>query len=473
MEIRATTGDEVGRLATSLGVMLDRLRGYREQVESHQRSLEAKVRDRTLELEQRTEEAEEYARRAEAANIAKSQFLANMSHEIRTPMNGVLGMTELLLESSLAERQTHFAKTIHSSARSLLTLIDEILDFSKADSGKLELEDSVFELATVVEEVVDLLAERAENKGLALACFVGEDVCRSFRGDPGRLRQILLNLVGNAVKFTEQGEVVVRVHCSAAPPRESEGEASVEFSVVDTGIGIPASARERIFESFTQVDGSMTRRFGGTGLGLAICKQLVELMNGEISFESEEGHGSNFLVKMPLQALADGQAPPRFSGPMRVLLLTEQDTQSAILAHRLTAWGAQSVQHSSLEAALEDLRKEASSEQPYTAVLYDAATSGADGLELPRAIHSDDAIPVTRVVALMGVGQQLPEQQSTGFVDACILKPVKGAELFSSLYRRARPGRLNAHTLPRKRFAPGVGVLYIVIDESIESDTLS
>ena len=430
--------DEVGDLARSLNATLQRLRDYRDQVEDYQRTLEAQVEDRTIELQRRAEEAVGLARAAQEASRAKSQFLANISHEIRTPMNGVLGMIELLLETEQTPTQHRFAKTVHQSARLLLGLIDDLLDFSRAEAGKLELEIGAFDLREAIEDVVDLLADQAQSKGLELACFIDEDVPRAVRADPVRLQQILTNLLGNAVKFTREGEVVVRV--VRASVRAEDVDASrerpvLEFTVTDTGIGIPGDARDRIFESFSQADGSMARRFGGTGLGLAICRQLVELMDGEIGFEAQEGQGSRFWFRIPVEP-ADGfeLADPSETGTLggaRILAADAGSTSRSILLHHLRRWGADTLEAHDRAAALTTLQEAAARDTPVDLVVFDA---GAPGLALARAIRADASIPAPRLIALTPVGAK-PEVDADESlsISSHLAKPVRKSELHRAL----------------------------------------
>jgi signal transduction histidine kinase/CheY-like chemotaxis protein/HPt (histidine-containing phosphotransfer) domain-containing protein/HAMP domain-containing protein len=369
---------------------------------------------------------------AAAAGRAKSEFVANMSHEVRTPMNGVIGMTGLLLDTPLTREQREFAETIRASADGLLTIINDILDFSKVEVGKLALETIDCDVRQVVEEVADLLAGEAQAKGLELLTTIAPDVPRGLLGDPGRLRQVLTNLLGNAIKFTERGEIVLRADLveGASDP------ATVRFEVRDTGIGLAPEAHARIFDAFAQADGSTTRKYDGTGLGLAISRRLVELMGGQIGVESAPGHGSTFWFTVRLERgeepWADAPARTDLRG-LRVLIVDDNATNRTILEHQLANWGMVSGSAADGPAALTVLRAAAQSE-PYELAVLDMQMPGLDGLMLARAIKADPACAATRLVLLTSLGQRGPtaETRAAGIL-ACLAKPVRQSHLYDCL----------------------------------------
>jgi len=371
---------------------------------------------------------------------AKSQFLANMSHEIRTPMNGVLGMLDLLRDSNLGHHDAQFVDTAYNSALSLLTILNDILDFSKIEAGKLDIEHIDFDLRELVADIGDMFSEHAGKKGLELICYADPDLPRNLVGDPTRLRQVLVNLVGNALKFTERGEVIL----TATAATTVADPVRILFAVRDSGIGMAPQVQAKLFQSFVQADGGTTRKYGGTGLGLAICKQLVALMGGRIEVESTPGEGSRFWFTLDLErgnedlpSLEDAKADQPLRG-VRALVVDDNATNRQILAHYLTAW---SVDYDTAENAyvgLASLQRAIQEGLPFTIAIIDMAMPGMSGLELARRVKVDPSLAATHLVMLSSYGLGIRETLEAG-IERCLIKPVRQSTLFDALLSTVAP----------------------------------
>ncbi len=433
----STSDDEMGHLINGFNTMLQKIQQRDQELTTHREHLEKLVEKRTgkltetnRELQKTVVELERARKKAEAGSQAKSEFLANMSHEIRTPMNGIMGMSDLLFDTELVGKQKRYVQILQRSTEGLLRIINDILDFSKIEAGKLTLEKLDFDLHELVEDVVEFFCDPCNRKGLELICAIREEVPIAVEGDPDRLRQILSNLISNAVKFTEQGEISITVEVL-----ETSGEeVTLRFRVQDTGIGVAPEKQKSIFSYFSQADGSTTRKYGGTGLGLTIASTLSTLMGGEIGVESGPSKGSTFWFTARLKSRVGKtsiQGIEPLLGDLHILVVDDNETNRSLLSDQLASWG---IPHHCVQDGEEALRisqQEARRGRPFRIALLDLHMPGMDGLELARALQASAEIPSMNKVLLSSVYLDRDHEWEDSGIDSCVKKPFRKSLLYN------------------------------------------